>query len=74
MLAVVQDHQRGAFAEPIEEGGLAPWSVQGRDEYVDHGGGCDGVLQPGAEHPLESPSRIQMADAVIIHFEARPLT
>jgi hypothetical protein len=36
--------------------------------------GPDGVLQPGTEHPLDSPAQIQMADAVIIHFEARPLT
>ena len=32
--------------------------------------GADGVLQPGPEQPLESPARIQLADAVIIHFEA----
>ena len=35
--------------------------------------GPDGALQPGAEHPLESTAQIQMADAVVIHFEARPL-
>jgi hypothetical protein len=33
--------------------------------------GPDGVLQPGPEYPLASPARIEMADAVVIHFEAR---
>lgn len=33
--------------------------------------GPDGVLRPGPEQPLASPARIQMADAVVIHFEAR---
>jgi hypothetical protein len=33
--------------------------------------GPDGVLRPGAEQPLRSPARIQMADALTIEFEAR---
>ena len=34
--------------------------------------GPDGVLQPGAEHELPSPSQIQLADALVIHFAAPP--
>jgi hypothetical protein len=34
--------------------------------------GPDGVLQPGAEHSLVSPARIELADALVMHFEARP--
>ena len=34
--------------------------------------GPDGVLQPGAEHELRSPSQIQLADALVIHFAAPP--
>ena len=33
--------------------------------------GPDGVLQPGAEQPLPSPARIELADALVIHFEAQ---
>jgi len=33
--------------------------------------GPDDVLQPGPEHPLPRQARIQMADAVVMHFEAR---
>lgn len=33
--------------------------------------GPDGVLRPGPEQPLGSSARIQMADALVIHFEAR---
>ena len=36
--------------------------------------GPDGVLQPGAEQPLPSPARIELADVLVVHFEARPLT
>jgi len=32
--------------------------------------GPDGVLRPGPEQPLTSPARIQMADALVIRFEA----
>jgi hypothetical protein len=32
--------------------------------------GPDGVLRPGAEHELPSPSRIQLADALVIQFAA----
>jgi pSer/pThr/pTyr-binding forkhead associated (FHA) protein len=32
--------------------------------------GQDGVLQPGAERPLSSPARIELADALVVHFEA----
>lgn len=32
--------------------------------------GPDGVLRPGAEQPLASPARIQLADALVMHFEA----
>jgi hypothetical protein len=33
--------------------------------------GPDGVLRPGPELPLPASARIQMADALVIHFEAR---
>jgi hypothetical protein len=33
--------------------------------------GPDGVLRPGPEQPLAPSARIQMADAVVINFEAR---
>ena len=33
--------------------------------------GQDGVLQPGAEQRLPSPARIELADAMVIHFEAQ---
>jgi hypothetical protein len=32
---------------------------------------ADGVLRPGAEHPLASPARIEMAGVLVIEFEAR---
>jgi pSer/pThr/pTyr-binding forkhead associated (FHA) protein len=32
--------------------------------------GPDGTLRPGPEQPLVSPARIQLADALVIHFEA----
>jgi len=32
--------------------------------------GPDGTLRPGPEQPLASPARIQLADALVIHFEA----
>lgn len=32
--------------------------------------GQDGVLQPGAERPLTSPARIELADALVIYFDA----
>ena len=32
--------------------------------------GPDGLLRPGPEQPLPSPARIQMADALVITFEA----
>jgi len=32
--------------------------------------GQDGVLQPGVERPLTSPARIELADALVVHFEA----
>ena len=32
--------------------------------------GSDGVLRPGPEQPLTSPARIQLADALVIQFEA----
>ena len=35
--------------------------------------GLDGVLQPGAEQPLLSPARIELAGVLVVHFEARPL-
>lgn len=31
--------------------------------------GSDGLLRPGAEQPLASPARIELADALVIHFE-----
>jgi hypothetical protein len=31
----------------------------------------DGVLRPGAEQPLQSPARIELADALVMHFEAK---
>ena len=34
--------------------------------------GPDGVLRPGAEHEIVSPARIQLADALVIEFAARP--
>lgn len=34
--------------------------------------GADGVLQPGAEQPLGSPARIELAGALTMSFEARP--
>ena len=34
--------------------------------------GPDGVLQPGDEHPLGSPARIELADALVMDFDARP--
>ena len=34
--------------------------------------GADGVLQAGAERELPPSSQIQLADALVIHFEARP--
>ena len=33
--------------------------------------GPDGVLRPGPEQPLAPSARIQMADALVISFEAR---
>ena len=33
--------------------------------------GPDGVLQPGAEHPLPDTATIQLADAIVIRFQAR---
>ena len=33
--------------------------------------GPDGVLRPGPELPLPASARIQMADALVIHFDAR---
>jgi hypothetical protein len=33
--------------------------------------GPDGVMRPGPEQPLGSPARIGLADALVIHFEAR---
>ena len=33
--------------------------------------GPDGALRPGLEQPLTSPATIQLADALVIHFEAR---
>jgi pSer/pThr/pTyr-binding forkhead associated (FHA) protein len=33
--------------------------------------GPDGVLRPGPELPLPAAARIQLADALVIHFEAR---
>jgi len=35
--------------------------------------GADGVLRPGAERAVVSPSRIDLAGALTIHFEARSL-
>jgi FHA domain len=35
--------------------------------------GDDGVFRPGAEHAVLSPSRIELAGALTIHFEARAL-
>ena len=32
--------------------------------------GADGALRPGPEQPLAVPARIQLADALVIHFEA----
>ena len=34
--------------------------------------GQDGVLQPGPERPLVSPAKIELADALVIEFEAQP--
>lgn len=34
--------------------------------------GADGAVRPGAEHPLISPARIELTDALVLHFEARP--
>lgn len=34
--------------------------------------GLDGVLRPGSEQELPSPSRIQLADALVIEFAASP--
>ena len=34
--------------------------------------GDAGVLRPGAEHPLASPCRIDLAGALTMHFEAKP--
>lgn len=34
--------------------------------------GADCVVRPGAEQPLPSPARIEVADALVMHFEARP--
>ncbi|OFW06568.1 MAG: hypothetical protein A3H96_12940 [Acidobacteria bacterium RIFCSPLOWO2_02_FULL_67_36] len=36
--------------------------------------GPDGVLRPGAEHELVSPARIDLAGALVMLFEAKPLT
>jgi hypothetical protein len=36
--------------------------------------GPDGLLSPGAEHELVSPARIDLAGALMMRFEARPLT
>lgn len=33
--------------------------------------GPEGVMSPGPEQPLGSPAQIRMADALVIHFEAR---
>jgi hypothetical protein len=35
--------------------------------------GPDGVLRPGAEHELVSPARIDLAGALVMQFEAKPL-
>ena len=34
--------------------------------------GPDGVLQPGVERELPAASQIQLADALVIHFEGKP--
>jgi hypothetical protein len=36
--------------------------------------GADGVLRPGADQELVSPARIGLADALVMQFEATPLT
>jgi pSer/pThr/pTyr-binding forkhead associated (FHA) protein len=36
--------------------------------------GADGVLTPGADQELVSPARIELADALVMQFEATPLT
>jgi hypothetical protein len=36
--------------------------------------GADGVLRPGADQELVSPARIELADALVMQFEATPLT
>jgi hypothetical protein len=33
--------------------------------------GADGVLRPGAEQPLTSPARIEMAGVLVVEFEAK---
>ena len=33
--------------------------------------GPDGVLQPGAERELPASARIQLADALVLHFEGK---
>ena len=36
--------------------------------------GPDGVLRPGADYPLASTARIDLAGALVLQFEARPLS
>jgi hypothetical protein len=36
--------------------------------------GPDGVLQPGAEHELGAAASIDLAGALVMQFEAKPLT
>ena len=36
--------------------------------------GADGVLRPGADQELPSPARIELAGALVMQFEATPLT
>jgi pSer/pThr/pTyr-binding forkhead associated (FHA) protein len=35
--------------------------------------GPDGVLRPGAEHPLAATARIDLAGALVMQFEAKVL-
>ena len=34
---------------------------------------ADGALQPGAEHEIGSPARIELAGALVMQFTAQPL-
>lgn len=51
---------------------LSTWgtSVEGR-QIPPAIPGPDNVMQPGPEQPLGSPARIELADALVIRFEAR---